>query len=112
MASILQIWTIAFSWVKKLIVIIYVDNTLVYARDSKDTDDLIKKLQIDNIIFCQEDTAEGYFRIKAKRDGSKTTLSRPGSVKWVVEAQGLCDKYCTEFSTPAECIVLTRDLID
>ena len=94
----------------KLIVIIYVDDVLVYARDSGDIDDLIKKLQEDDILLCREGTAEGYLGIKVERDGSKTTLSQPGLGKRVVAALGLCDKYSTAVLTPAECAALPRDI--
>ena len=94
----------------KLIAIIYVDDVLVYTRDNKDIDDLIKKLQGDIIRLCQEGTIEGYIGIKVERDGSKTTLSQPGLVKQVVEALGLCDKYPMAVATPTECAVLPRDI--
>ena len=76
----------------KLIVSIYVDGVLVYAQDSKYIDDLIKKLQVDDILLCWEGTAEGCIGIKVERDDSKPTLSQPGLVKQAVEALGLCDK--------------------
>ena len=108
--SSLQSWTLTFFMSDKLIVIIYVDDVLVYARDSGNIDDLIKKLQEDDILLRREGTAEGYLGIKVERDGSKTTLSQPGLVKRVVEALGLCDKYSTAVSTPAECPALPRDV--
>ena len=48
----------------RLIVIIYVDDVLVYARDNKGIDNLIKKPQEDNILLCQEGTKEGYLGSK------------------------------------------------
>ena len=59
----------------KLIVIIYVDDVLVYASNSGDIDDLIEKLKEDNILLCREGTTEGYLGIKAESNDSKTTLS-------------------------------------
>ena len=94
----------------KLIAIIYVDNVLVYTRDNGNIDDLINKLQEEDILLCQEGTAEGYLGIKVERDGSKTTLSQPGLAKRVVEVLGLCDNYSTAVSTPAECAALPRDI--
>ena len=93
-----------------LIVIIYVDDVLVYAYDSKDIDGLIKKLHKANIFICQEGTAEVYLGTMVERDGSKITLSRPALVKKDIEALGLCNKYFTAASTPDECAVLPRGL--
>ena len=94
----------------KLIVIIYADDVLVYARDSGDIDDLIKKPQEHDILPCREGTAEGYLGIKVERDCSETTLSQPGLVKSVVETLGLCDKYSSAVSTLDECSALPRDV--
>ena len=75
-----------------LIVIILVDDVLVFTRDSGDIGDLIKKLQKDDIHLCQEGRSEGYVGLNVERNGSKTTVSRPGLPERVFEALGLCDK--------------------
>ena len=54
-----------------LIVIIYVDDVLIYARDSKDIGALILKLKKEDIILRREGTAEGYLGIKVKQEDEK-----------------------------------------
>ena len=93
-----------------LVVIVYVDDLLIYAREDKDIEDLIKKLQDDAVLLRREGTAEGYLGIKVERDGNKTTLSQPGLIKRIIEALGLNSKYSTSISTPAESAALPRDI--
>ena len=71
-----------------LIVIIYVDDILVYARDSKDIDAPILKLQDDDVLLWHEGTAEGYLGIKVEQDGNKTILTQPGLTKRIIESLG------------------------
>jgi hypothetical protein len=51
---------------KTLIVIIYVDNILIYRCHEKDIDELIEKLKKENVAFHKEDTAEGYLGVDIK----------------------------------------------
>ena len=95
---------------KNLVVIVYVDDLLIYAREDKDIEDLIKKLQDDDVLLRREGTAEGYLGIKVERDGNKTTFSQPGLIKQIIEALGLNSKYSTSISTPAESVAFPRDI--
>ena len=95
-----------------LIVIVYVGDMLVYARDSKDIDTLIFKLQNDDVLLRREGTAEGYLGIKVEHDGNKTILTQPGLTKRIIETLGLCNKYSTEISTPCKNAALPQNVDD
>jgi len=96
---------------KDLIVLCYVDNLLLYAREDAIIDDFIERMQKDEeVILRKEGTAEGSLGVDIKRDGNKTTLTQSGLAKRVVEALGLCSKYSTPCATPAEQAPLPRDL--
>ena len=58
----------------------------------------------------KEDTSEGYIGLSVDHDGTKTTLSRPGFTKRIVEALGLSSKFSTSCTTPAETAALPRDM--
>ena len=96
---------------KDLIVLCYVDDLLLYAREDAIIDDFIERMQKDEeVILRKEGTAEGFLGVDIKRDGNKTTLTQSGLAKRVVEALGLCSKYSTPCATPAEQAPLPRDL--
>lgn len=55
----------------KLIVIIYVDDILIYGRKGRESqiDDLIDELKREEVALHKEGTAEGYLGVDIKRDG-------------------------------------------
>lgn len=54
----------------KLIVIIYVDDILIYGRKGRESqiDDLIDELKREEVALHKEGTAEGYLGVDIKRD--------------------------------------------
>ena len=93
----------------KLIVIVYVDDLLIYAKDDADIEAFIARMKKLDVTLNYEGTAEGFLGVDVKREGSKTTLVQSGLSKRVIEALGLCAKYTSSVETPAECSPLPRD---
>ncbi len=72
-----------------LIVIIYVDDILIYGRSEVEIDNLFKHLKNDDIAFHKESTVEGYLGVDIKKDGQHITLKQEGLTKRIIEALGL-----------------------
>ena len=95
---------------ESLIVIIYVDDILIYGRTEAEIDSLIERLKNDDIALHKEGTAEGYLGVDIQRDGQNITLKQEGLTKRIIEALGLDSKYSTPVDTPAESAALGRDV--
>ena len=93
-----------------LIVIIYVDDILIYGREEADIDRLIEQLKNDDIALHKEGTTEGYLGVDIQWTGTTITLKQEGLVKRIIDALGLDSKYCTPIETPAESAALGRDV--
>ena len=95
---------------KTVIVVVYVDDILLYSRNEDDIDDLITRMrEKEDVILRREGTAEGFLGVDIKRDGDKFILTQPGLTKRIIEALGLSSKYSTALHTPAACAPLARD---
>ena len=93
-----------------LIVIIYVDDILIYGRNEAAINNLIERLKHDDIALHKEGTAEGYLGVDIQREGENITLKQEGLTKRIIEALGLNSKYSTPVDTPAETTALGRDV--
>ncbi len=93
-----------------LIVIIYVDDILIYAQTEVEFDSLIEKLKNDDIALHKEGTAEGYLGADIQQDGNNIMLKQEGLTKRIIEALGLDSKYSTCVDTPAKSAALGRDV--
>ncbi len=91
-----------------LIVIIYVNDILIYERSEEEIDNLIKQLKNDDIALHKEDTVKGYLGVDIQKDGQHITLKQEGLTKRIIEALGLDSKYSTPVDTPAESAALGR----
>jgi hypothetical protein len=87
---------------KTLIVIIYVDNILIYCKDEAEIDDFIKRMRSEDVALHKEGTANGYLGVNIQRDGTQITLTQSGLTKRILKALGLDSKYSTSCDTPAE----------
>ena len=95
----------------KIVLLVYVDDILLYGQSDDDINDFIQRMKDDeDIILNREDTAEGFLGVAVERDGNKTILTQVGLKKRIIEALGLCCSYSTPKSTPAECAPLPRDI--
>ncbi len=95
---------------ESLIIIIYVDDILIFGRTEVEIDSLIERLKNDDIALHKEGTAEGYLGVDIQRDGQNITLKQEGLTKRIIEALGLDSKYSTPVDTPAESAALGRDV--
>ncbi len=88
--------------------IIYVDNILIYGCHEKDIDELIEKLQKEDVALHKEGTA--YLGANIKREGNQVTLQQKGLTQHSIEALGLDSKYSTPVNTPANTAALKKDI--
>jgi hypothetical protein len=58
---------------KSFIVVIYVDDILIYGKSASEIDALVKDLKKDDTSLHKEGTAEGYLGINITRNGSTIT---------------------------------------
>jgi hypothetical protein len=95
---------------KSLIVIIYVDDILIYGKGDDEINELIERLKQDDNALHREGMAEGYLGVDIQRDGNQITLLQEGLTKQIITALGMDSKYSTHVDTPAETAVLGRDV--
>jgi hypothetical protein len=95
---------------KTLIVVIYVDDILIYGKSHAEIDEFIESMKKDDISLHKEGTAEGYLGVDINRDGDRITLLQEGLTKRIISALGLDSKYSTPVDTPAKNAALGRDL--
>jgi hypothetical protein len=93
-----------------LIVIIYVDNILIYGQRNKDITKLIKQLQKEEVALHCEGTAEGYLGNDIQWNGSQLTLLQQGLTKRIIKALGLDSKFSTPTDTPVGTAALGKDV--
>jgi hypothetical protein len=67
-----------------LIVLIYVDDILIYGRTAAEIDTLIDNIQKDDISLHKEGTAEGYHGVDISKEGSKFILRQEGLTKRII----------------------------
>jgi hypothetical protein len=93
-----------------LVVIIYVNDILIYGQSEAEINDLIERLKYDDIALHKEGTVEGYLGIDIQRDGQHITLKQEGLTKQMIDTLGLDSKYSTSVDTPAKSAALGRDI--
>jgi hypothetical protein len=93
-----------------LIVIIYVNDILIYGKSDDEINEVIERLKQDDIALHREGTAEGYLGVDIQQDGNKITLLQEGLTERIITALGLDSKYSTPIDTPAETAALGRDV--
>ena len=93
----------------KVICLVYVDDTLLFARSMKDIDDVLHKLEHEqNMGLEVEDDVAGFLGVHMARDeeSGTVTLTQRGLIDKIVEALGCQD--LPPVSTPAD-LTLGRD---
>jgi hypothetical protein len=93
-----------------LIVIIYVDDILIYGKCNDKIKDFIAWMKSEDVALHQEGTAEGYLGVDKQQEGGKIILVQEGLTKHIIEALGLNSKYSTSVKTPAESGALEKDV--
>ena len=87
----------------KVICLVYVDDTLLFARDQKDIDEMIRRLQEDQGMALEvEDDVAGFLGVHMKKDPEtgEITLTQQGLIERIIDALGCKDM--PSVSTPAE----------
>jgi hypothetical protein len=87
---------------KTLIVIIYVDYSLIYGKNDEEINDFIERMKQEDVALHREGTAEGYLGVDIQREGNSVTLRQEGLTKRIISALGLDSKLSTSVATPAE----------
>jgi hypothetical protein len=95
---------------KSLIVIIYVDDILIYGKSDNEINEVIEQLKQDDIALHREGMAEGYLGVDIQQDRNKVILLQERLTKRIITALGLDSKYSTPVNTPAETAALGRDV--
>ena len=93
-----------------MIVIIYVDDILIYGKSVNEIDDFIQRMKTEDVALNKEGTAEGYLGVDIQRDGKQVTFTQVGLTKRIIDALGLNLKLSTAVATPADKAALGRDL--
>ena len=93
-----------------LIVVVYVDDLLVYARRDSDIASFVEKMKSLEVDIRKEGSAEGFLGVDVARDNSLTTLTQVGLTKRIIEALGLDPDMSRRVSVPADPKALGRDL--
>jgi hypothetical protein len=69
-----------------LIVIIYVNNILIYGKNKNEINSFIKQMKAEDVALHKEGTAEGYLGVDIQRDGQKIIFSQTGLTKKIIDA--------------------------
>ena len=98
---------------KSIVVVIYADDLLIYAKTSSEIDSLFSRLQATGICIQHEGTAKGFLGVDIVRtytlSGPKITLLQVDLTKCIIGAVGLCSSLSTSIGTPAETSPLAKD---
>jgi hypothetical protein len=84
-----------------MIVIIYVNDILIYGKSVDEIDDFMKRMKTEDVALNKEGTAEGYLGVDIQQDGKKVTFTQVGLTKRIIEALGLNSKLSTAVVTLA-----------
>jgi hypothetical protein len=95
---------------KSLIVIIYVNDILIYGKENKDIDEFIEHMKKDDVALHKEGTAEGYLGVDIQYEHDTIALKQKGLMKQIIMALGLDSKISTAVDTPAETAALDCDV--
>ncbi len=95
---------------KSLMVIIYVDDILIYGKEDKNINDFIEQIKGEDVALHREGTAKGYLGVDIQYDNDTITLKQEGLTKRIITALGLDSKMSTAVDTPAEKSALGRDI--
>ncbi len=93
-----------------LIVIIYVNDILIYGKTTAEVDKFIDNMTEKGVALHKEGTAKGYLGVDIKQDGNMITFTQEGLTKCIIKAMGLDTKHFTAKETPAESKALEKDI--
>ncbi len=85
-----------------MIVIIYIDNIVIYCKDEEEIDDFLKQMKSEDVSLHKEGTAEGYLGVDIKQEDGNIILTQSGLTKQIIKTLGLDSKMSTSCKTPAK----------
>ena len=92
-----------------MIIIVYIDDLLIYAPNDTMIDNFITAMQKDEVCLRREGTAEGYLGIDIKTVNGQLHLTQSGLSQRIINALGL-SKYSNSCATPTELAPLPKDV--
>eukprot|EP00956_Cyclotella_meneghiniana_P013817 scaffold20267_cov42-Cyclotella_meneghiniana.AAC.1 len=93
-----------------VIVVVYVDDCLLYAKEDKYIEDLLVKLRERKVQINCEGSAEGFLGVGVSySDTVSITLTQEGLAKRIINALGLDGSYSRSTDTLAETALLPKD---
>ena len=92
-----------------MVVIVYVDDLLIYSKHEDSIDRLIGDLKRDGIWIRKEDSAAGFLGVDIQSTPNGITLTQAGLIDRIISALGLHAKYSTNKDTPADTSPLPKD---
>ncbi|EJK62065.1 hypothetical protein THAOC_17338 [Thalassiosira oceanica] len=96
---------------RDLIVVVYVDDLLVYSRSDATIADFVSKMKEAKVDIRLEGTAEGFLGVDVDRQGTTTVLTQRGLTERVIQALGLDPEMSNKVETPAlPGVALGRDV--
>ncbi|EJK75839.1 hypothetical protein THAOC_02428 [Thalassiosira oceanica] len=96
---------------RDLIVVVYVDDLLVYSRSDDTIADFVSKMKEAQVDIRLEGTAEGFLGVDVARQGTSTVLTQRGLTERVIQALGLDPEMSNKVETPAlSGVALGRDV--
>ncbi len=95
---------------QNLIVIIYVDDILIYSKDDDVINSFIMKMHSKDVTLNKEGMVEGYLGVDIQRTNTQIKLTQSGLSKQIISTLGLDAKWSTSCDTPIECSLLPHDV--
>jgi hypothetical protein len=92
-----------------LIVIVYVDDLLIFAKSDTLINSFISSMQREDICLRKEGTAEGYLGVDIQHVDGKIHLTQAGLSQRIIKALGL-NKHTTSYKTPSDLTPLPKDI--
>ena len=92
-----------------MIVIVYVDDILIFSNTDELIDSFISSMLHNEICLRREGTAEGYLGVDIKTVNGQIMLTQRGLSECILDELGL-DKHTSSCKTPAESAALPKDI--
>eukprot|EP00956_Cyclotella_meneghiniana_P026151 scaffold55881_cov77-Cyclotella_meneghiniana.AAC.1 len=94
----------------KVIVVVYVDDCLLYAKEDRHIEDLLVQLRERKVQINREGSAEGFLGVNVSYSpADSVTLTQEGLTKRIITTLGLDSFYSRSTDTPAEVGPLPKD---
>jgi hypothetical protein len=93
-----------------MIVIIYVDDILIYCKSEDEINNFICQMKTEDDALNKEGFAEGYLGVDIQHNGCQITFTQVGLTKRIIDALGLDSKHSTAVATLVKKAALGKDI--